>query len=464
MLTEKKATVAEERSTKQPLSTAEVKDLLAGVETVVIARGRRVDRVPARKVKPADLKGPTGGFRAPMLQLRQDAPGRLRPREPGGAARADASHPAGSAPGGRLVLRIRTMPDDLAARGAAVLARAFDTYCDAFAAITARAPRRFARRDWHGMQCDALERLELYSKVLDVAIADLVRHLAGTTHSKATWSAMKEEFAALIGGRGDFELAETFFSSASRRIFTTVGVDPRVEFVAPTASSLLRIPGAPVYTAYPPAADTAATLARILEERAVEAPFEDLERDCRRAAERIEARLGGSFAAAGVEAIDAVRPLFYRNKGAYLVGRIFSGADAHPAGLALIHTRRAGSSSIAVLLDEDERQHRLQLHPLLLPRRRRAALRDWCASSSASCPRKPLAELYISIGYNKHGKTELYRDLLRPPRQTRTSRSSSRRGDEGMVMLVFTMPSLRHRLQADQGPLRLPEDGDRAGR
>lgn len=68
MLTEKQAIVAEERSTKQPLSTAEVKALLAEVETVVIARGRKVERIPARKVKPADLKGPTGGFRAPMLQ------------------------------------------------------------------------------------------------------------------------------------------------------------------------------------------------------------------------------------------------------------------------------------------------------------------------------------------------------------------------------------------------------------
>ena len=28
-------------------------------------------------------------------------------------------------------------------------------------------------------------------------------------------------------------------------------------------------------------------------------------------------------------------------------------------------------------------------------------------------PLKPIAELYISLGYNKHGKTELYRDLLR---------------------------------------------------
>ena len=51
-------------------------------------------------------------------------------------------------------------------------------------------------------------------------------------------------------------------------------------------------------------------------------------------------------------------------------------------------------------------------------------------------PHKPIAELYISLGYDKHGKTELYRDLLRF-----LSRSGERfetaRGERGLVMLVF---------------------------
>lgn len=68
MLTEKKATVAKERSTKKPLSATEVKALLAGVETVVIARGRSAERRPAREVTPDDLKGPTGKYRAPLLR------------------------------------------------------------------------------------------------------------------------------------------------------------------------------------------------------------------------------------------------------------------------------------------------------------------------------------------------------------------------------------------------------------
>ncbi len=331
------------------------------------------------------------------------------------------------------------MSDDLAARGAAILASAFDTYCNAFAEITSRAPRRFARRDWQGMQSDALERLEVYSRVLDVAIADLARHLAGATQSKATWTAMKIAFTERVGGRGDFELAETFFSSASRRIFTTVGVDPRVEFVAPTATSLLRLPGAPVYGAYAPAGETAAVLARILEERGVEAPFDDLERDCRRAAERVEARLGGPLAAAGVEAIHVVRPLFFRNKAAYLVGRILRGAEVIPLVLAL--TNPDGRVVVdAALLDADDVSQvfsftRSYFHVGV------AQPFETVRFLKSILPLKPIAELYIAIGHNKHGKTELYRDLLRHLAGSDEPFVIAP-GDEGMVMLVFTMPSL----------------------
>jgi isocitrate dehydrogenase kinase/phosphatase len=54
-------------------------------------------------------------------------------------------------------------------------------------------------------------------------------------------------------------------------------------------------------------------------------------------------------------------------------------------------------------------------------------------------PRKPLAEVYITLGYHKHGKTLLYRDVLR--RLADTSDKFERApGIPGMVMLVFTLP------------------------
>jgi arsenate reductase-like glutaredoxin family protein len=58
----------EERSTKSPLDDADVRALLAEVDEVWIARGARIDRRAARGTEVDDLRGPTGGIRAPLLR------------------------------------------------------------------------------------------------------------------------------------------------------------------------------------------------------------------------------------------------------------------------------------------------------------------------------------------------------------------------------------------------------------
>ena len=55
-------------------------------------------------------------------------------------------------------------------------------------------------------------------------------------------------------------------------------------------------------------------------------------------------------------------------------------------------------------------------------------------------PKKPVGELYTALGFNKHGKTELYRDLLRHLASS-DDRFVEAPGTRGMVMLVFTLPS-----------------------
>ena len=69
MLTASKSSVREERSTrKAPMSDEEAAALLASVETVVLARGKKAETRPAREVSVADLKGPTGNIRAPPVR------------------------------------------------------------------------------------------------------------------------------------------------------------------------------------------------------------------------------------------------------------------------------------------------------------------------------------------------------------------------------------------------------------
>ena len=56
-------------------------------------------------------------------------------------------------------------------------------------------------------------------------------------------------------------------------------------------------------------------------------------------------------------------------------------------------------------------------------------------------PLKRIDELYNAIGFNKHGKTELYRSLVAHMARA-DARFDFAEGDEGLVMSVFTLPSL----------------------
>ena len=131
------------------------------------------------------------------------------------------------------------------------------------------------------------------------------------------------------------------------------------------------------------------------------------------------------------------RPVFFRSKAAYLIGRLFSGIHVFPLVLALLNTSQ-GIIIDAVLLDEDEVSilfsfARSYFHVDV------ERPYDLVLFLCAIMPRKRVAELYISIGYNKHGKTALYRDMLQHIAYSREQFEIAR-GEKGMVMTVFTMP------------------------
>lgn len=69
MLEDTGTLVAEERSSrKDPFTDAEVRKLLQAVDTVVVAKGKRLATRPASETELDALKGPTGNYRAPMVR------------------------------------------------------------------------------------------------------------------------------------------------------------------------------------------------------------------------------------------------------------------------------------------------------------------------------------------------------------------------------------------------------------
>ena len=106
-----------------------------------------------------------------------------------------------------------------------------------------------------------------------------------------------------------------------------------------------------------------------------------------------------------------IRSVFHRNQGAYLVGRIEPRDQVIPLALAM-HNVDDGLVVDAALLTADDVSiifsfTRSYFHVEV------DRPRELIAFLNSIMPRKPIAELYIAIGYNKHGKTELFRDLIR---------------------------------------------------
>lgn len=313
---------------------------------------------------------------------------------------------------------------------------AFETYLERFAAVTGRARERFEHCDWEGMLADATERLDLYSEAI-ARIERRIRDVLGTrADDRLAWASMKAVFSAVIAEREDRELAETFFNSLTRRLFTTIGVDNDIEFVDSDFDPNPDLSPGPILRRHEPPGGLEALVAAIVRGGGFEVRFRDLAGD----AALVAQRLRGPLAAAGVSGhvhAEMLAAPFFRRKAAYLIGRLVCGQVAVPLAIALLNGPD-GISVDAVLADEDDisilfsftRSHfNVDLWP---PSRLVSALRQLM-------PRKTTAEIYVTLGHHKHGKTLMYRDLLGHLRETDDSFELAA-GTPGMVMVVFNMP------------------------
>ncbi len=210
----------------------------------------------------------------------------------------------------------------LADCGARSIYSAFVQYQAAFSEVTLRARSRFENQDWSGMQSDASERLDLYTQIVQSNVQDLCENILGDScKDRSIWIAMRSAYSELVGHRDDLDLAETFFNSISRKIFTTVGVDTSIEYVDTDFEYFPKDHHPQLFTRYPGEADLTTTLKNILEYYSFQ--YEDVTRDANIVAKEIQSELSRTGEDARIDHIDILNSIFYRGKGAYIVGRIW---------------------------------------------------------------------------------------------------------------------------------------------
>ena len=328
---------------------------------------------------------------------------------------------------------------NLPGRSAKAILAAFNTYRQRFKDITRRSQSHFENRDWHAMRHDATRRLELYRQEVDRIEIDTRRILGDHVRDKQIWARTKAAYSVGLTVSDDWELAETFFNSITRRIFSTVGVDAKIEFVNTDFDTPPNQASSTCIFSLMNVAPTGDLIKDILAGYQWAAPFKDLDYDVRQVAEKIKSYLDDPGIGNRIDRIDIIREVFYRGMGAYLVGRIQAGSTLLPLAIALLNTPE-GIIIDGVLLTEDAISilfsfTRSHFHVVV------DRPYDLIQFLRTILPQKRIAELYIAIGFHKHGKTELYRELLDHLSVCYEDRFDISPGKPGMVMIVFNMPN-----------------------
>jgi isocitrate dehydrogenase kinase/phosphatase len=313
----------------------------------------------------------------------------------------------------------------------------FAAYRDRFAALTARAPERFREADWHGMQADAAQRLDIYQRCLETAVGDLHRVLPESGNTRAVWRSAKALFEKRAAATPDPDLAETFFNSISRRLLETAGVDPAVEFVRTQAPPLAPLQPYKDYRAYPFNGRAPEILFQeVLRDSHLADALTDPAADARRVCSEMN-RQGIAIPSAG--RLEVLTTIFYRGMGAYLIGRLMAADEAmRPLAIAFVH--QAGRVAADGLITDERGIRILFSYTHSYFQAATDNIGGLIGFLQTLLPQRRRAELYISLGYNRHGKTELYRDLTRHQDACSDIFEISP-GKKGMVMAVFNMPS-----------------------
>ena len=319
----------------------------------------------------------------------------------------------------------------------------FDRHYKIFSETSAQSKRRFEEADWHGQQTAQRVRIEFYDLRVKEAVERLDNDFGASTLPMEVWHQIKLFYIGLLTGHRQPELAETFFNSVTIKILDRKYYRNDFIFVRPAVSTEYidddEADGYGTFRAYYPTRENLLSmLKQIVVNYELSVPFDDLERDIQLVYESLIEQIGHVRLRTNFQ-IQVLSSLFYRNKGAYIVGKMVNGFRSLPFAIPILHNSKSRLYIDAALFGEDDL--------LALFSFARAYFMVHMPVPSAYVqflrslmPRKPRAELYNAIGLQKHGKNLFYRDFLFHLRHS-GDKFRIAPGIKGMVMLVFDLPS-----------------------
>ncbi|PRC93343.1 bifunctional isocitrate dehydrogenase kinase/phosphatase [Solimicrobium silvestre] len=333
----------------------------------------------------------------------------------------------------------------------------FNKHYRLFRAVSQQAKTRFELAEWKEGQKIARERISYYDKRVIECATILEDDYDEADLTDPVWREVKLHYMGLLIDHMQPELAETFFNSVCTKMLHRNYYNNDFIFMRPAvATDYIESDHLPTYRVYYPANDGFHySLKRIITNFRLETPFADLDRDVTAIAQRLNELIGAERVEPNQQ-LQVLSNLFFRNKGAYIVGKVVNGNREYPFIVPILHNRHNHLILDTVLLDP------VQI-TVLFSFTRAYFMVDMEVPSAyvqflrSIMPRKPRSEIYTVLGLQKHGKNLFYRDFLHHLRYS-SDQIQEAPGIRGLVMLVFALPSFPYVFKVIKDSFPPPKD------
>ncbi|HEX5391761.1 MAG TPA: bifunctional isocitrate dehydrogenase kinase/phosphatase [Rhodocyclaceae bacterium] len=327
-----------------------------------------------------------------------------------------------------------------APRIAIALIEGFDKHYLLFRETCRQAKARFEGADWQGVHEAVRARIHFYDDRVMECVERLRSEFDGERIEGAVWQEAKLLYIGLLVGHKQPELAETFFNSVFCRIMHRTYFHNDFIFVRPAISTDYIESSPPIYRSYyPNETGFHASLRQVFLDFDWQRPFADLDRDVASLHKAIHKHVGEWPQREANLQIQVLHSAFYRNKGAYVIGKAVNGNVEYPFAVPVLHDREGKLYLDTILLDAG-------LISVLFSLSRAYFMVDMEVPSGyvqflrSIMPTKPRSELYTALGLGKQGKTIFFRDLIQHLHHSQDQFIAAP-GIPGLVMMVFTLPS-----------------------
>ena len=352
--------------------------------------------------------------------------------------------------------RRSSLPQDVAR---CILA-GFDKHYRLFRAAAIKAKELYELADWAEMRSLARGRIQMYDLRVEEAVRALLDRFPEAEVDEALWPAIKLAYIGLLHEHRQPECAETFYNSVACAVLHRRHYHNEFIFWRPAVATEHLEGDTPSYACcYPLVGGLRQTLLDIANSFALKNPWENPRRDLRNVVHALRQHFPRPARAHPDLQVQVLRSLFFRNKGAYVVGRIINGHHEVPFAVPILQNGRGELYADTLLMGEDQLL-------VLFSFARAYFFVDMEAPAAFISflrwlmPKKPRAELYMAVGLAKQGKTLFYRDLHYHLKHS-TDRFAAAPGITGMVMLVFTLPSFPYVCKLIRDRFAPPKEIDR---